>query len=125
MAWSAVTTSDSLTLISYWQTVLVSAAAMEISLNPGELASLLVKYNPKASPTDTLVVAFPVSVDGGTDWESDDVAYQFGVDNGADPHHVATVVSGVPLFRVRAKLSGATDTTSTLVVEYKLDGVSL
>ena len=125
MAWSASTTSDSLTLTSSWQTVQASSADLEITLNPRETAVVMLEYNPQASPSDTLEVAFPKSVDDGTEWESDDLAYAVAIGNDNDPGKLAVEISGCETFRVRAKLTGSTDTTSTLVVEYQTDGVSV
>ena len=125
MAWSASTTSDSLTLTSSWQTVQESSADMEITLNSRETAVVMLKYDPQASPTDTLEVAFPVSVDDGTEWESDAHALQVEMDNGTDPGSKKVEISGCETFRIRARLTGSTDTTSTLVVKYQTDGVSV
>ena len=125
MAWSASTTSDSLTLTSSWQTVQASSADLEITLNPKETALIDLEYNPQASPTDTLEVVFPKSVDDGTAWESDEYAQGTVMGNTPDPGKKTIEISGCERFRIRAKLTGSTDTTSTLVVEYQTDGVSV
>ncbi len=125
MAWGTSETSTALTLTSSWQTVQRSAADWEITLNPKETANVLLTYNPQASPTDTLEVAITKSPDQGTEWESDEYAFPISMGNTPDPGKIQIEVTGCRTFRIRARLTGATDTTSTLTVEVEKDGVSV
>lgn len=126
VGWGTNQDSDSLTLTSSYQTVQLSAADWEIDLEPNQIASILVKFDPQASPTDDLEIKFAKSLDGGTDYESDDLAFGFQVLNTPDPAHKGFALHGADYrrFRMRAKQSGATDTTNAVVVEVSIATLS-
>jgi len=130
MAWSSVTTSDALTLTGSFQTVQASAADMEISLTPGEAAHVQLDFNPQGSPTEWVEWQVLASPDGGTTY--DVVAFDAGVlvyDD--DPNILSTIIRDIFQFKVQAKLidtdgtAGGDDTTSTLTVRVRTNGIDL
>ena len=134
MAWASKGTTSALTLTGSYGTVQESAADKEWTLNPGELATLILDVDFQTTPTENADVIIVRSVDG-TEYESDGEAERNIVlaanretDDPAERH---VVVAGCYGFKVRARVrdtddtAGGDDTLSTLTVHYRLDGVSL
>lgn len=126
VGWGTNLDSASLTLTSSYQTIQRSAADWEIDLEPNQIASVLVKFDPQPTPADDLEIVFAKSLDGGTDYESDALAWGFTVENSLDPAHKGTALHGAEYrrFRMRAKQTGATDTTNAVVVEVSIATLS-
>ncbi len=136
MAWSSATTSDTLTLTGSYQTVQLSAADMVITLNPGETANIMLKFAPQATPTENCDVAILTSGDGTTYDVPSEVTRHILSYQDRDGNTLTTVirnveVAGVQKIKIQARVRdtddtiGGTDTTSTLVVSYTTDGVSI
>jgi len=131
MAWGSLGSSDSLTLSGSWQTVQQSSSDWEITLNPGEMAQVVLDYNPQSTPTEYCHVIIARTADG-TLYESEDVApMEYVIANDDDPGVLSVEVAGCYGFIVRAALfdtdgtAGGSDTGSTLNVDVRLNGVSL
>lgn len=134
MAWGTKGASTELTLTGSYQTVQESAVDLEISLNPGELVQLMFDFDPQATPTENCDILVVKSVDGTT-WESDGEADRYIIEctnrESDDPAILSREYAGVHTLRVRARVrdtddtAGGTDTTSSLQVHYRLDGVSV
>lgn len=131
MAWGSLESSTQLALSGSWQTVQRSAADWEVTLNPGELAQVVLDYNPQATPTEYLHVIISRTADGAL-YESDDVApMRYVIRNDDDPGVLTIQVAGCYGFKVMAALfdtdgtAGGDDTGSTLDVDIRKDGVSV
>lgn len=134
MSWGSKAATTALTLTSSYQTVQESAADKEWTLNPGEVATLILDVDLQATPTEDADIIVVRSVDG-TEYESDGEAEQhvLGVSNreSDDPVERHIVVAGCHTFKVRARTrdtddtAGGDDSGTTLTVHYRLDGVSL
>ena len=131
MAWGATESSDQLALSGAWQTVQRSSADWEVTLNPGELAQVVLNYNPQTTPTEYCHIIIERTADG-TLYESEDVApLHYVIENTDDPGVLSVDVVGCYGFRVRAALfdvdgtAGGDDTGSTLDVDIRKDGVSI
>lgn len=124
MAWEAAATTildgETMDDDAYSGTTPSSA----VSLNPGEGCQLEFEYDAPASPTDDCVVGVFVSIDGGTNW-SDEPVMEFTVDSATDPNAKPVFITGWHTFRVTGKMSGTTDTTGTLTVKARKDGISV
>ena len=133
MAWGTKGTSTALTLTGSYQTVQESAADLEISLNPGELFQIIADFDPQASATENCDLLIQKSVDG-TEWESDGEAARYIIRyanrESDDPAERSIEIVGVHTVRFRARVRdtddtvGGTDTTSTLTIHYRKDGIS-
>lgn len=134
MAWGTKGTSTALTLTGSYQTVQESAADLEITLNPGELCQLILDVDFQTTPTENADILIQKSVDG-TEWESDGEADRYIIEAANretdDPAERSISVAGVYAIRFRARVrdtddtAGGTDTTSTLTVHYRNDGVNV
>lgn len=134
MAWGSLESSTQLSLTGSYQTVQRSAADWEVTLNPGELAQVILDYNPEATPSENCDVIISRSADG-TVWESDGEALreiiQYSNAEGDDPAIRSIEIAGCYAFRVRARLrdtddtAGGDDSGSTLDVDVRKDGVSI
>lgn len=131
MAWGSLESSTQLSLSGSWQTVQRSAADWEVTLNPGEMAQVVLDYNPQTTPTEYCHVIISRTADG-TLYESDDVApMHYVITNDDDPGVRSISVAGCYGFQVRAALfdtdgtAGGDDTGSTLDVDIRKDGVSV
>lgn len=134
MAWAAVASSTQLTLTGTYQTVQKDAADWELTLNPGELAQVMLDFNPEATPSENCDIIISRTIDG-TIYESDGEAlrYIISYSNGEadDPAIRSIEVVGVYGFKVRARVrdtddtAGGDDVASTLDVDVRLDGVSV
>lgn len=131
MAWGTLLSSTQLSLSGSWQTVQRSAADWEITLNPGELAQVVLDYNPQATPTEYCHVLISRTADG-TVYETDNVGHMlYVIQNDDDPGILSIEVTGVYGFKIRAALFdtdgtvGGDDTGSTLDVDVRVDGVSV
>lgn len=134
MAWATKGTTTALTLGSSYGTVQESAADKEWTLNPGEIAHLILDVDFQASPTEDADIIIQKTVDG-TEYESDGEAERLIISAGNretdDPAERSITISGVYGFRIRGRVrdtddtAGGTDTSSTLTVHYRLDGVSV
>lgn len=134
MAWGSKGTTSALTLGSSYSTVQESAADKEISLNPGESCSIILDVDFQSTPTEDADIIIVKSVDG-TEYESDGEAERhiISVANREtdDPAERHLFVSDCHTFKVRARVrdtddtAGGDDTSSTLTVHYRLDGISL
>ncbi len=125
MAWGTNELSTSLTLTSSFQTVQRSATDWEIALNPGESAFIIARFDPETTPVDELEFVLEGSNDGGTVFESDESSYGFTVPVTPDPHNFGFQFAGPRLFRIRAKQTGAVDTTNAVIFEVSKNGVNL
>lgn len=130
MAWGSVTTSDALTLSGSYQDVQESAADMEISLNPGETAHIQFEFNPQGSPTEWCEWTILTSPDGGTTYDT--IPFDAGViDDDTDPNIQTALIRDVHTFKIQAKLidtdgtAGGDDTSSTLTVRVRKNGITL
>lgn len=134
MAWGSLLSSTQLTLGASYSTVQRSAADWEITLNPGEIAQVVFDFNPQASATENCDIIIPLTADG-TLYESDGEAQreiiEFDNPESDDPAVKSVTIAGVYGFKVRARVrdtddtAGGTDTTSTLDVDIRVDGVSI
>lgn len=134
MAWGSLLSSTQLTLTGSYQTVQRSAADWELTLNPGELAQVIFDFNPQGTPTENCDIIVQMTADG-TLYESNGEAMRpiISYDNAEsdDPAVRSISIAGVYGFRIRARVrdpddtAGGDDTTSTLDVDVKLDGVSV
>lgn len=134
MAWGTLLESTQLALTGTYQTVQRSAADWELTLNPGELAQVVLDYNPEATPTENLDVIISRSADG-TKYESDGEALRYIMSyanaESDDPAIRSIELTGIYGFKVRARLRdtddtvGGDDSGSTLDVDVRLDGVSV
>lgn len=131
MAWGTLLSSTQFALSGSWATVQKDAADWEVTLNPGELAQVVLDYNPQATPTEYCHVVISRTADG-TLYETDNVApMHYIIRNTDDPGVLAIPVHGCYGFKIRAALfdtdgtAGGTDTGSTLDVDVRLDGVSI
>ena len=134
MAWGTAESSTQLTLTGSYQTVQRSAADWEITLNPGELAQVLFEFNPQASATENCDIVIQRTFDGTT-YETDGEGLRYVIEHAnresEDPARRAIEIVGVYGFQVRARVrdtddtAGGTDTTSTLDVDIRKDGVNI
>lgn len=134
MAWGTLLSSTQLTLTGSYQTVQRSAADWEITLNPGEIAQVVFDFNPQGTPTENCDIIIPVTADG-TLYESDGEAQRHIIEHtnaeSDDPAKRSVTIAGVYGFQVRARVrdtddsAGGDDTTSTLDVDIRVDGVSI
>lgn len=134
MAWGTLLSSTQLSLTGSYQTVQRSAADWELTLNPGELAQVVLDYNPEATPTENCDIIISRTADG-TVYESDGEALRYIMSysnaESDDPAIRSIELVGVYGFKVRARLrdtddtAGGDDSGSTLDVDVRLDGVSV
>lgn len=134
MAWGTLLSSTQLTLNGSYQTVQRSAADWEVTLNPGELAQVVLDFNPQATPTENCDIIISRTADGTT-YESDGEALRYIIEavnaESDDPAIRSVEIVGCYGFKVRARVRdtddtvGGDDTTSTLDVDIRLDGVSI
>lgn len=124
MAWaSAVPASPQLTSITSTMQFF-TFGAVNVTLNPGEIAHVSVDVNFVSSPTDNATVWVLASPDDGTNY--DDTPYMaFEIDKSIDPDQVSFLVSGVKSFKVGVKASGATDTHTSADAFIRKNGVSI
>lgn len=129
MAWGSLESSAQLSLTGTHQTVQRSAADWGVTLNPGELAQVVLTYDPQATPTEDCEVLISRTADG-TLYESDANALRYVIPREDDPSILSVEVVGVYGFRVRARLidpdgTAGGDDTATLDVDVRRDGVSV
>lgn len=134
MAWGPSLSSTQLSLTASYQTVQRSAADWEITLNPGEIAQVVFDFNPQATPTENCDIVIQLTPDG-TLYESDGEAQreiiEYDNSENDDPAIRSVTIAGVYGFRIRARLrdpddtAGGDDTSSTLDVDIRLDGVDI
>lgn len=134
MAWGSLESSTQLTLTGSYQTVQRSAADWEVTLNPGELAQIMVDFNPQGSATEDCDLIIQRTPDG-TIYESDGEALRYIIshDNNEsdDPAKRSIEITGVYGFQIRARVrdpddtAGGDDTTSTVDIDIRKDGISL
>jgi len=79
MAWGTAEDSTQLTLTGTYQTVQRSAADWEVTLNPGEIAQVMLDFNPQATPTENGDIIIARTADGVT-YESDGEALRYIVE---------------------------------------------
>lgn len=133
MAWGTKGTSTALTLTGSYQTVQESAVDMELSLNPGEGAIVIFDADFQTTPTEDADILIVKSVDG-TEYETDGEAQRSIIEvanrESDDPAERAVWVTDCHTFKIRARVrdtddtAGGGDTTSTLTVHYRLNGIS-
>lgn len=134
MAWGSLLSSTQLTLTSSYQTVQKDAADWEITLNPGEVAQVILDFNPEVTPTENCDVIISVTADG-TLYESDGEAerriIEYSNREADDPAIRSIEMVGVYGFKIRARTRdtddtvGGDDSASSLDVDVRLDGVSI
>lgn len=134
MAWAAKGTSTALTLTGTYQIIQESAVDKEWTLNPGELAQLIFDVDFQTTPTENVDIIVETTVDG-TEYESQGEANRYIIEAANretdDPAERSISVAGVYGFRVSARVrdtddsAGGDDTTTTLTVHYRLDGVNI
>ena len=136
MTWQTGAQADSLGITGVYQLVQESAADKTWALNPGELATLMFDVNWGASADEDCDLQIVRGVDNGTaiQWETEDLAERLiiPVANKAsiDPALKHFVVAGCDNFRIKARSRTPADLVGSnqgtvLVVQYRLDGVSL
>jgi hypothetical protein len=133
MAWGTKGTSTALTLGASYATVQEAAADLTITLNPAEGCLLILDAAFQATPTEDADVLIVKSVDG-TEYESDGEAERhiISVANREtdNPAERSVWVTDCHTFKVRARVRnpddtvGGTDTTSTLTIHYRSNGIS-
>lgn len=136
MAWGSLlsATQHDLDGASAYETIQRSAADWEITLNPGELAQVVIKYTPEATPSEDLDVIIPLTADGAT-YESDGEAQrhliEYANSESDDPVIRSITIAGVYGFMVRVRLrdtddtAGGDDVGSVADVDIRVDGVSI
>lgn len=136
MAWGSLlsATQHDLDGASAYETIQRSAADWEITLNPGELAQVVITYTPEATPTENLQVIIPTTADGTT-YESDGEAQHhlmlLANSEADDPVIRSIIIAGVYGFMVRVRLrdtddtAGGDDVGSVVDVDIRVDGVSI
>lgn len=136
MAWGSLlsATQHDLDGASAYETIQRSAADWEITLNPGELAQVVITYTAEATPTEDLDVIIPKTADGTT-YESDGEAERhillLANSEADDPVIRSVTVVGVYGFQVRVRLrdtddsAGGDDVGSFADVDIRVDGVSI
>ena len=128
MAWAAKGTSDALTLDEDYDTILESSADMELELNPGEGAIIIADVDFQANPTENCDMIVQKSVDG-TEYESDGESERHIILTGEDPAERAIWVADCHTFRIRARVRdpddspGTNDSSTTLTIHYRLNGI--
>jgi hypothetical protein len=122
MAWGSVTTTDGDTLTTSWSTLQVSSADYEQALNPRELAHVQIAQTTSGS-ADTYW-AVQSSPDGGTTWDGDTTPLMQGFIDYSEVagDKISFIVTGVKMFRLRAKCS--TGTTAVITAKVVVDGVN-
>jgi len=133
MAWASLLSSTQLTLTGSYATVQKDAADWEVTLNPGEMAQVVLDFNPETTPTEDADIIIAKTADG-TLYESDGEAERHIIEydnvESDDPAVRSISVSGCYGFKVRARVrdpddtAGGDDVASTLDVDVRLDGVS-
>lgn len=124
MAWAGSTTGNSTNISNTTFTDLPSdGATVLVSLNPREIAHVMVEVNFAATPTDDADVRVLSSVDNGTEFDTSPIIGPIRIDNGTDPARISFMVMGVRSFKVQGANTGSTD-THAYVVEVNKDGVS-
>lgn len=134
MAWGSLLSSTQATLTSSYATIQKDAADWEITLNPGELAQVMVDFNPETTPTENCDFIISRTADG-TLYESDGEALRYIIKHtnrdADDPAIRSLEIVGVYGFKMRVRTrdtddtTGGTDTGSTVDVDVRLDGVSV
>lgn len=134
MAWAALESATQLTLTGSYQTIQRSAADWEVTLDPGEIAQLMFDFNPQASATENCDIIIQLTPDG-TIYESDGEAQRYIIEynnsESDDPAKRSVTIAGVYGFQIRARVrdtddtAGGDDTSSTLDVDIRKDGVSI
>ena len=123
MAWSGESTISSGVTVN---STTLQDASTSVTLNPGEEAHVQVQANWPVTPISNLIVQVQTSVDGGTDWDTEDESYMSLVmdSGGADPAYRSFSVSEVKEFRLMYKLDTGTDAV-VVTTTYVKNGVSL
>lgn len=134
MAWGSLESATQLSLSGTYATVQRSAADWEVTLNPGEIAQVMLDFNPQATPTENCDVIISRTADGTT-YESDGEALRYIIEaanrESDDPAIRSITIAGVYGFKIRARVrdtddtAGGDDTGSTLDVDIRKDGVSI
>lgn len=117
-----------------YETIQRSAADWGITLNPGELAQVVITYTPEATPSENLDVILPLTADGATyqsDGEAQRHIIEFANAENDDPAIRSITIAGVYGFMVRVRLRDTDDTVggddvgSVVDVDIRVDGVSI
>lgn len=134
MTWGTKGTSSALTLTGTYQTVQESAADLEISLNPGESCQVILDVDFQVTPTEDADILIVRSVDG-TEYESDGEAERHIISAANretdDPAERSIFVTDCHTFKIRSRVrdtddtAGGNDTTTTLTVHYRKNGINV
>lgn len=131
MAWGTYESATQLALTGSYQTVQRSAADWEITLNPGELAQIMLKYTAEATPSENCDIVIELS-GNSTLFESDGEAQREIIEFTASTAITRSIsIVGVNSFRIRARLrtpsdgAGGADVGSVLDVDIIKDGVNI
>lgn len=76
MAWGSLESATQLSLSGTYATVQRSAADWEVTLNPGEIAQVMLDFNPQSTPTENCDIIISRTADGTT-YESDGEALRY------------------------------------------------
>lgn len=123
VGWASAGTSTGLTLTNSYQDVQESAADLEITLDPNQFVELQIEVNFQASPTDDGEWQILSSPDGGTTYDTDPID-SGQIDNGTDPARQTTRIFGVHTIKIQGRQTGATDTTNSMTVRYRVATMS-
>ena len=134
--WATALVSTQLALSGSWQTVQRAAADWELAVPADQIANVLFKFGPEATPTEFCRIAACASPDDGTDFESPESAsaqktLNFEDSVGTDyttsvTNNGGMVLEGGRKYRFQARLfdpdgaAGGTDTGSKLDIEVAL-----
>ena len=123
MAWGTLESSTQLTLGSAYATVQRSAADWEVTLNPGEIAQVMLDFNPQATPTENCDIIISRTADGTT-YESDGEALRYIIEasnrESDDPAIRSITIAGVYGFKVRARVRDTDDTPASKIQARRL-----
>lgn len=124
MPWGTAQASDEETFASTqttWRTIQQGAADAIITLEPRELVVIQEVWD--FSATDDGEFQVLASADGGTTWDTLPILAHT-IDRTVDLSNLSFVISGYERIKLQARMSGTTDTTATLTVNWRKDGVA-
>lgn len=131
MAWDTYENGTQLALTGSYQVVQRSAADWVSSLNPGELAQVMLTFTAESTPSENCDIVIEMS-GNATLFESDGEAQREIIEFTASTAISRSItIVGVNSFRVLARLrtptdgAGGADTGSVLDVAIRKDGVSI
>lgn len=133
MAWASVVTLDQRSLNGTYFILELSTTDWSTTLNPGELAQVVIEFNYTiVSTTDNGVLDLLIETSADdTLFESESKAERHIITTVDDPDVLSIPVTGVYAFRIKARLRDNDDTawsgddTATLDVDVALDGVNI